>query len=399
MKDIARLYTDIVVRHLAEDRQMVFISGPRQVGKTTLCAGLSTRYLNWDNGEHRLVILRGESAVAEIAGVNQATEQKPVLVLDELHHYAKCKSFLKGFYDVQGRDVRVIVTGSARLDVYKRGGDSLMGRYFPYRMHPLSVGELLRPRISESEIADPVALSATDWEALSTFGGFPVPLSKARTSFLTRWQRLRFDQLLREDIRTDTRIRELGQIEALARILSRRSGEQVVYASLGSEVQVDEVTVRKWISTLNAFFFGFLVKPWSKRVANAIRKTPKWYLRDWSSIQDPGSRNKTLVACHLLKAVELWTDLGLGEYDLFYIRDKQKREVDFLISKDGKPWFIVEVKTSDTTLTPTLAILQGATGAKHAFQVVFALPFQAVDCFQYTRPMVVPAQTFLSQLP
>ena len=60
MKDIARLYTDIVVRHLAEDRQMVFISGPRQVGKTTLCAGLSTRYLNWDNGEHRLVILRGE---------------------------------------------------------------------------------------------------------------------------------------------------------------------------------------------------------------------------------------------------------------------------------------------------------------------------------------------------
>ncbi|HPO38532.1 MAG TPA: AAA family ATPase, partial [Kiritimatiellia bacterium] len=241
MKDIARLYTDIVVRHLTEDRQMVFISGPRQVGKTTLCAGLSTRYLNWDNGEHRLVILRGESAVAEIAGVNQAAEQKPVLVLDELHHYAKWKSFLKGFYDVQGRDVRVIVTGSARLDAYKRGGDSLMGRYFPYRMHPLSVGELLRPRISESEIADPVALSATDWEALSTFGGFPEPFSKARTSFLTRWQRLRFDQLLREDIRTDTRIRELGQIEALARILSRRSGEQVVYASLGSEVQVDEV--------------------------------------------------------------------------------------------------------------------------------------------------------------
>lgn len=399
MKDIARLYTDIVVRHLAEDRQMVFISGPRQVGKTTLCAGLSTRYLNWDNGEHRLVILRGESAVAEIAGVNQAAEQKPVLVLDELHHYAKWKSFLKGFYDVQGRDVRVIVTGSARLDAYKRGGDSLMGRYFPYRMHPLSVGELLRPRISESEIADPVALSATDWEALSTFGGFPEPFSKARTSFLTRWQRLRFDQLLREDIRTDTRIRELGQIEALARILSRRSGEQVVYASLGSEVQVDEVTVRKWVSTLNAFFFGFLVKPWSKRVANAIRKTPKWYLRDWSSIQDPGSRNETLVACHLLKAVELWTDLGLGEYDLFYIRDKQKREVDFLISKDGKPWFIVEVKTSDTTLAPALAVLQGATGAKHAFQVVFGLPFQAVDCFQYTRPMVVPVQTFLSQLP
>jgi predicted AAA+ superfamily ATPase len=220
-----------------------------------------------------------------------------------------------------------------------------------------------------------------------------------RSLLLSRWQRLRFEQLLREDIRTDTRIRELGQIESLAQILSRRSGDPVVYASLGAEVQVDEVTTRKWISTLNAFFFGFLVKPWSKRVANAIRKTPKWYLRDWSSIQDPGKRNETLVACHLLKAVELWTDLGLGEYDLFYIRDKQKREVDFLVSKDGEPWFLVEVKTSETKLSPTLATMQRATGAKHALQVVFGLPFEAVDCFQFSRPMVVPAPIFLSQLP
>ena len=220
-----------------------------------------------------------------------------------------------------------------------------------------------------------------------------------RSLLLSRWQRLRFEQLLREDIRTDTRIRELGQIESLAQILSRRSGDPVVYASLGAEVQVDEVTTRKWISTLNAFFFGFLVKPWSKRVANAIRKTPKWYLRDWSSIQDPCKRNETLVACHLLKAVELWTDLGLGEYDLFYIRDKQKREVDFLVSKDGEPWFLVEVKTSETKLSPTLATMQRTTGAKHALQVVFGLPFEAVDCFQFSRPMVVPAPTFLSQLP
>jgi len=378
---------------------MVFLSGPRQVGKTTLCEGFSTRYLNWDNGEHRLVLLRGESAVAEFAGANLAAEKKPVLVLDELHHFSKWKSFLKGFYDVHGRDVRIIVTGSARLDVYKRGGDSLMGRYFPYRMHPLSVGELLRPKLPQTEIAPPVAIPTGDWETLAMFGGFPEPLAKARTAFLSRWQRLRFEQLLREDIRTDTRIRELGQIESLAQILSRRSGDPVVYASLGAEVQVDEVTTRKWISTLNAFFFGFLVKPWSKRVANAIRKTPKWYLRDWSSIQDPGKRNETLVACHLLKAVELWTDLGLGEYDLFYIRDKQKREVDFLVSKDGEPWFLVEVKTSETKLSPTLATMQRATGAKHALQVVFGLPFEAVDCFQFSRPMVVSAPTFLSQLP
>ena len=164
-------------------------------------------------------------------------------------------------------------------------------------------------------------------------------------------------------------------------------------------MQVDEVTIRKWLSTLTAFFFGFLVKPWHKQVANAIRKTPKWYLRDWSAIKDVGQRNETMVACHLLKAVELWTDMGMGEYDLFYIRDKQRREADFLVTRDGAPWFLVEVKTSDTQLSPALGIMQTATGAPHAFQVVVDLPFQSVDCLQYTRPVVVPASTFLSQLP
>lgn len=399
MKSIPRLYTAIMAQHLAEDRQMIFLSGPRQVGKTTLCEGLATCYLNWDNSEHRLVILRGEAAVAEAAGAFIAQEARPVLVLDELHHFAKWKSFLKGFYDVHGRAVHTIVTGSARLDMYKRGGDSLMGRYFPYRMHPLSLGELLRTNIPELEFAEPMAPSTAEWEALTRFGGFPEPFAKGRATFLTRWQRLRFDQLLREDIRTDTRIRELGQLEALARILAQRSGDQVVYASLGKEVQVNEVTARKWIATLNTFFFGFLVKPWSKQIANAIRKTPKWYLRDWSAINDPGKRNETLIACHLLKAVELWTDLGLGDYDLYYVRDKQRREVDFLVSKNGKPWLLIEVKTADIGLSPTLAFMQQATGAKHALQVVFDLPFQAVDCFRYAHPMVVPAQTFLSQLP
>ena len=378
---------------------MVFFSGPRQVGKTTVCSALGTHYLNWDNRDHRLVILRGEAAVAELAGVHLATEKKPILVFDELHHYAKWKLFLKGFYDVYGKDVHVIVTGSARLDVFKRGGDSLMGRYFPYHMHPLSVGELLRNEILPVEFAAPAPLPDDVWDTLVTFGGFPEPFLKASKSFSTRWHRLRFEQLVREDIRESTRIRELGQIEALAQILAQRSGEQTVYASLANEVQVNEVTVRKWISTLNAFFFGFLVQPWSKQVANAIRKTPKWYLRDWSSIEDKGKRNETMVACHLLKAAELWTDLGLGSYRLYYIRDKQQREVDFLIVRDGAPWLLVEVKTGKTKLSPTLGLMQQRIGAQHALQVVFDLPYQAVNSLHYSEPTVIPARTFLSQLP
>jgi len=203
---------------------------------------------------------------------------------------------------------------------------------------------------------------------------------------------------MREDIRKDTCIRELDQLESMALILSERSGEQLVYATLGNEVQINEVTARNWVSVLNSFFFGFLVKPWSTHVENSIRKTPKWYLRDWSGIADAGKRNETIVACHLLKAVEYWTDLGFGEYDLYYIRDKQKNEVDFLVSKNKRPWFLVEVKTGDVKLSPALKRFQSCTGAKHAFQVVFDLPFEAIDCFSYTEPVVVPAKTFLSQL-
>jgi len=378
---------------------MVFISGPRQVGKTTLCEGIQDVYLNWDKSEQRSVILKGESAVMEFAGGDRPRAKIPVVTLDELHHFKKWKMFLKGFFDSYWKQVKILVTGSARLNVYKKGGDSLMGRYFPYRMHPLSVGELLHPTLQEEEIRR----KATDldedlWLRLRNMGGFPEPFSKGDGFFLRKWRRLRFEQLMRDDIRKDTCIRELDQLESMALILSERSGEQLVYSTLGNEVQINEVTARNWVSVLNSFFFGFLVKPWSTHVENSIRKTPKWYLRDWSGITDEGKRNETMVACHLLKAVEYWTDLGFGEYDLYYIRDKQKNEVDFLVSKNKRPWFLVEVKTGDVKLSPALKRFQSSTGAKHAFQVVFDLPFEAIDCFDHTDPVVVPAKTFLSQL-
>ena len=398
MGQILRLYSDAIRRHLENDRQMVFVSGPRQVGKTTVCEGFQSHYLNWDKGSDRDVILKGEDSVAETIGANQAKKQLPVLTLDELHHFKKWKQFLKGFFDTYGKKVRVLVTGSARMNVYKRGGDSLMGRYFPYRMHPLSVGEILHPTVQDMETSHPAEIHAADWNRLVEFGGFPEPFSRADKMFLRKWRQLRFEQLLREDIRKDTSIRELDQIESMARILSERSGEQLVYASLGKEVQVSEITTRNWVATLCSFYFGFLVKPWSQHIENAIRKTPKWFLRDWSGITDIGKRNETILACHLLKAVEYWTDMGFGECDLYYIRDKQKKEADFLVSKDGKPWFLAEAKTSDTKLSPALSAYQKATGAKHAFQVVFNLPFEDVDCFTYADPTIVPAKTFLSQL-
>lgn len=201
-----------------------------------------------------------------------------------------------------------------------------------------------------------------------------------------------------EDVRTLTQVHEVEQVRLLAEILSRRSGEQLVWNSLAADLSSDPKSVKKWTEVLEYLYYGFTVRPWTRNVSDAIRKTPKWYLRDWSGLADAGKRHETLVACHLLKAVDTWTDLGRGRFSLWYLRDKQKREADFLVARDDTPWFIAEAKTSDTRISPALSHFQKATGAKHAFQVVFDLPFVNADCFSRADPVCVPAKTFLSQL-
>ena len=379
---------------------MVFLSGPRQVGKTTLARSFATDYLNWETKDVRQLVLRGAKAVGDSLGLPQENVAKRILVFDEIHRYSKWKGFLKGFFDLYENRTRIFATGSARLDVYKRGGDSMMGRYFPYRIHPLSVAELIDPGIPDEKkvVRMPRAISDDQWEALNAFGGFPEPFANGSMRFLRKWRALRLEQLFREDIRDITRSAELDQIEALALILAGRSGDQLVMASLAGDVTTSEPTVKKWIALLKALYYGFTVKPYYKNIENSIRKTPKWYLRDWSGIEDVGKRMETLVACHLLKAVEGWSDLGFGEFDLFYVRDKKKREVDFLVTRDKKPWFVAEVKNADEKLSPALALFQRQTGACHAFQVVAERPFENVDCFGFREPTVVSARTFLSQL-
>lgn len=400
MKIKTRLYENIIREHLALYRQMVFLSGPRQVGKTTLARLFATDYLNWETKDVRQLVLKGAKAVGDSMGLAADESAKRILVFDEIHRYSKWKGFLKGFFDLYEKQARIFATGSARLDVYKRGGDSMMGRYFPYRIHPLSVAELIDPSIPDEKkiIRMPRKISDEQWEGLNVFGGFPEPFANGTMRFLRKWRTLRMEQLLREDIRDITKSVELDQIEALAMILANRSGEQLVMAPLACEVMASEPTVKKWTATLKALYYGFTVKPFYRNIENSIRKTPKWYLRDWSGIEDAGKRAETFVACHLLKAVDGWTDLGFGEFDLFYIRDKKKREVDFLVTRDKKPWFIAEVKNAEEKLSPSLSLFQEQTGAAHAFQIVFERPYDDEDCFCNRGPTVVSARTFLSQL-
>ena len=396
-----RFYDKVLVDHLASQRQMAMVSGPRQVGKTTTCRLLADTYLNWDNGDDRALILRGPSAVAERLGLQRLRASPPAVLFDELHKFGKWKQFLKGFFDTYAGQTRILITGSSRMDVYRRGGDSLMGRYFLYRMHPFTVAETVQQNLPDGDriVRSPRPISKDDFSALWTHGGYPEPFVKRDIRFTRRWRTLRMQQLLREDARDMTQIQQLGQLETLATLLSARSGRQLVYSSLAAEVQASVDTIRRWIATLSGLQMGFLVRPWHRNVSRSLRKEPKWFLRDWSGIDDPGSRAETFIACHLLKAIEGWTDLGLGTFELGYLRDKEQREVDFVVVRDGKPWFLVEAKSNDDRLSPALKCFQDQLNAPLAFQVLLEADFVKADCFAASRqPLVVPARTFLSQL-
>ena len=398
MSFIPRIYDTLLREHLQDHRQMIFLSGPRQVGKTTTARQTADYYLDWDNRSHQEIILKGPEAVAEYCGLHIAQEAIPVILFDELHKFPRWKNFLKGLFDTYEERCRIIATGSAKMDVYRRGGDSLMGRYFPYRLHPLSLAELLRPEHSESPISPAIEPNEQQWETLLKHGGFPEPFVKKSDRFSTRWRTLRNERLFKEDLKDLTRIQEFSLLEILGHMLADRSGEQLIFSNLATAIQVAPNTLKAWINTLVSTHYGFLVRPWFRNVTKALRKEPKWYLRDWSGIQDSGAKAETFAACHLLKAVEFWTDLGLGKFELRYLRDKQKREVDFLVIRDEEPWFLVEVKKSSTTLSSALQHFQQQTKAPHAFQVVMDMPYANINCFSYTHPVVVPARTFFSQL-
>jgi uncharacterized protein len=398
-----RIYQELISQHLSQLRQMVFLMGPRQVGKTTISLESAAEwpqhfYFNWDNPTERLLFIEGPDAIARQTGLEEILENQPILIFDEIHKFGKWKNFLKGFFDLYEKKTRIIVTGSARLNVYKKGGDSLMGRYFYYRVHPLSVAEIVTPVLIEKEIRHPAPILENDWSALLEHGGFPEPYLQRSPAFSRRLRAIRKDQLFREDIRDGTRIQELGQLELLAELLRLQAAESMDYQSLAKKVRVSIDTIRRWLEVLKSFYYCFSIQPWSINISRSLIKEPKLYLWDWSLVDEEGHRNENVVASHLLKAVHFWNDRGLGDYGLYYLRTKDKIETDFLVTRNKKPWFLVEVKTKAKGLSPGLYHFQKETEAPHAFQVAFDLPFVNKNCFEERGPILVPAQTFLSQL-
>jgi predicted AAA+ superfamily ATPase len=360
------LSKDIMDLALNRDK-MAFVSGPRQVGKTTLAKSYKSgfdefRYKNWDESEFRKKWAKSPNSLKDEFSLFQLDSTR-LLILDEIHKSSKWKQKVKGLYDELNEEVKIIVTGSARLNTFKRGGDSLMGRYLSFRLHPFSYGEVL----------DQNRLPPDEWKAnlfrkgssvvqdrklldqLFKFSGFPEPFLAKSPKIQRIWRRGHNEKIVREDLRDLTRLPELSQIELLTSLLPEKVGNPLSVQSLREDIEVAHNTVSRWLRYLEELYFFFTIRPWTKSVVRSLKKEGKIYLFDWTEAEGIGSQFENMVASHLLKACHYWTDVGEGSFELYYLRNKEKQEIDFLLVKDRKPWIMVEAKIADPQISKASA--------------------------------------------
>ncbi len=346
------------------DGKMAFISGPRQVGKTTLGRFMLQSRENefsWDDQRFRRAWVRDPVGAASARGPG------PIL-LDEIHKDSRWKSRLKGLYDLRGGEIQIVVTGSARLDYFRRGGDSLMGRYLPYRLHPFSVGERQHPPAPDQILGS--ADSVFPAEDIMNLGVFPEPLLGGSSRKAARWSRLRLERLINEDLRDFRNIRDVQALRVLTDLLPERVGSLLSINGLREDVGVAYATIRDWVEILKALYHCFLIRPFSRRLRRTITAAPKLYLFDLLQVESPAARRENMVALHLLKACHYWTDVACGVFDLMFLRTKDGKEVDFLVIRDRKPWMLVECKTGNASPASALIHFAHELGTSHNYQLV-----------------------------
>lgn len=329
--------------------KMVFLGGPRQVGKTTFAQSLLKNYkdehpgyLNWDNVEDRKKIKQGDWLRSE-----------KLIVLDEIHKFAKWRNLIKGYYDKLKNTHQFLVTGSARLDYYRKSGDSLLGRYHYYRMHPLSLAEL----------------DGASIESLLKFGGFPEPFFHQNETNLKRWHLQRIERIVYADIRDLERVKEISHIQLLAEALPPRVGSPLSRKNLAQDLEIDFKTVERWISILENVYYCYRLLPFGSPKIKAVKKEQKIYLWDWSEHEDEGKKWENFVASHLLKYCHFIEDTQGEKMELRFLRDETKREVDFVVLKNKKPMFAVECKAGEKTVSPHLFYFAQRTEIPRFYQV------------------------------
>lgn len=394
---MASLRTRYLQHAIQEDLEtrMVFIGGPRQVGKTTLARMLGEEhrapvYLNWDSRAHRRTILQ-----------EQRAPETDLLVFDELHKYPRWKTLIKGIWDTRPTGRKTIVTGSARLDTHRRGGDSLLGRYRYYRLHPLTLRELTTARATVPEFSEgppelQIPARGGGLAELLQFGGFPEPFRAASRRGLQRWHRERFERVFREDIRESEIVRSLAQIELLGALMPSRVTSPLSFRSLAQDVEASPKTIKSWVELLERNYFVFRVPPYHRRLERALKKESKYYLWDWSAAEDDGARFENMVASHLLKYCHAHQDAHGTRVELHYLRDLEKREVDFLVTWEGEPWVAVETRLSGGGGLKPLRYFADRLGVQHRYLVTMDDAQDYED--RATGVRVVPASRFLMAL-
>ncbi len=354
-------------------RKMVFVAGPRQVGKTTLARslpGARAGYLSWDVPADRERILRGELPPGKL------------WVFDEIHKYRAWRRFLKGLYDGRPRGQRILVAGSARLDFYRFGGDSLQGRYHLLRLHPLSVAELGLG-------------SAAGLQDLLTLGGFPEPFLSGSETEARRWSREYRQRLVSEEVTSLERVQDLGALEALMLRLPELVGSPLSLNALREDLQVSHRTVAGWMAILERLYAVFRLAPFGAPRIRAVKKEQKHYHLDWTLVPGEAQRFENLVAAHLLKWVHFRQDTEGRDLELRYFRDRDGREVDFVVSEGRRPALLVECKWGDAEVERSLRYLKQRFPEADAWQV------SAVGRNDYRTPegiRVAPAVALLRTL-
>ncbi len=366
-----------ILRDLAE--KMVILGGPRQVGKTTLALSLlpggsesHPAYLSWDAIPARKMLLRGELPA-----------DQPLILLDEIHKYRGWRNLAKGFYDTGKSRRRFLITGSARLDHYRRGGDSLQGRYHFHRLHPFSLQEL-GSAVSRETLAQ-----------LLEFGGFPEPFLKADRRHWQRWQRERLTRVIHEDLINLEHVKEVSQIDLLASVLPDRVGSPLSINNLRQDLSVAFETVDRWITILENLYVCFRIPPHGLPKLRAVTKERKLYMWDWSLCEDPAARFENLVASNLLKYCH-WMEDNEGEsMELRFLRDAARREIDFVVVRGRKPVFAVECKTGERELSRNIAYFAPRSGVPLFYQVHLGTKDVEVPA---ARARILPLSTFTSIL-
>jgi predicted AAA+ superfamily ATPase len=382
--------------------------GPRQAGKTTLAQIIMRSftnhlYFNWDIPSHRTKLFTNPTFFEDITRKDSSI---PLIVFDEIHKFRDWKNYLKGVYDQFYSRYQFLVSGSGRLDIYQRGGDSLAGRYYMFHLWPFTIAELGGRNLKISEfLANPLTIRIEKneelkdkWDRLSRFSGFPEPYLANKFTAYRRWSNTYSSQIIREDIRDLTAVKSIGDMETLYYLLPSKVGSPLSVPSLASDLRVTYNSVRNWLSVFERFFLIFSVYPWTKKISRTIQKERKVYLWDTPQVEEESYRFENMVAAELWRAVTLWNDLGYGRFSLHFIKNKEKQEVDFLIVHNRKPLVLVEAKVSETKPSSALRKFQMALKVP-AVQLVREHEGYKMISNDGQHILIAPAYQWLSQLP